>query len=226
VLVALAPLFRYVPDAALGAIVLVAAAGLLARDEARAIQRQRPQDWAFGVVALAAVLVLGTLEGILVGVLVSLGTLFWELNHPPVVVLGRQPGTERFRSLSSHPDDETVPGLLIVRIESPLYFGNAQRVIDRVAELADEADPRPRVLLLDLAAMPNADTTAAVVLSERVDRLDSIGVQVWVAAMTDRVLEMARRGPRWADLEEGGRVFPTVVAAAAAFKARGNPVAP
>jgi sulfate permease, SulP family len=220
VLVALAPLFRYVPEAALGAIVLVAAAGLLARDEARAIRRQLPRDWTFGVVTLVAVLVLGTLEGILVGVVVSVLTLFWDLNHPPVVVLGRRVGTDRFQSISSHPDDETIPGLLLVRIESPLYFGNAHRVIDRVAELVHRADPRPRVLLLDLSAVPDADTTAMAVLAERADRLASSGTELWLAAMTDRVLAMARRGPRWARLEETGRVFPTVAAAVETFQAR------
>jgi SulP family sulfate permease len=219
VLVAFAPLFRYVPDAVLGAIVLVAAAGLLTRDEARAIRRQRPQDWAFGVVTLAAVLVLGSLEGILVGVVVSVLTLFWDLNHPPVVVLGRRLGTDRFRSLSSHPDDETIPGLMVIRIESSLYFGNAHRIIDRVAELVHEADPPPRVLLLDVSAVPDADTTATAVLAERADRLASLGTEMWLAAMTDRVLTLARRGPRWARLEEAGRVFPTVAAAVEAFQA-------
>jgi sulfate permease, SulP family len=219
VLVALAPLFRYVPDAVLGAIVLVAAAGLLTRDEARSMRRQRFQDWAFGVVTLAAVLVLGTLEGILVGVAVSLLALFWDLNHPPISVLGRRLGSDQFRSLSSHPDDETMPGLLVVRIESPLYFGNAQRVIDRMADLVHGADRQPKVLLLDLSAVPDGDTTAGAVLAERIDRLESIGTDVWLAAMTDRVLAMARRGPRWAHLEEAGRVFPTVAAGVAAFKA-------
>jgi sulfate permease, SulP family len=218
VLVALAPLFRYVPEAVLGAIVLVAAAGLLARDETRAIRRQRLQDWAFGVVTLAAVLALGTLEGILIGVVVSLLTLFWDLNHPPVVVLSRKPGTDQFRSLASHPDDESIPGLLVVRIESPLYFGNAHRIVDRVAELADGSDPRPRVLLLDLSAVPDADTTATAVLGERAERLASFGTEVWLAAMTDRVLAMARRGPRWAGLAEAGRVFPTVAAGVDAFR--------
>jgi sulfate permease, SulP family len=220
VLVALAPLFRFVPEAVLGAIVLVAAAGLLARDEARAIRKQRPQDWAFGTVTLASVLVLGTLEGILVGVVVSLLGLLWALNHPPVVVLGRRPGTDAYRDLAVHPGDETLPGMLIVRIESPLYFGNAQRVIDRVAQLVDESDPRPRVLLLDLSAVTDTDTTAAAVLAERTDRLETMGVEVWLAGMTNRTLEFARRGPRWARLEEEGRVQPTVSSAIRAFLAR------
>ena len=145
VLVALAPLFRYVPEATLGGIVLVAAAGLVAREELRSIRRQKYQDWTFGLVTLGAVLVVGTLDGILVGVAVSLLTLFWQLNHAPIVVLGRVPGTDRFRSIQDHPGDELIAGMLIVRIESPVYFGNAQRVCDRIAVLVDSSDPRPGV---------------------------------------------------------------------------------
>jgi sulfate permease, SulP family len=222
VLIALYPLFRYVPDAVLGAIVLVAAANLLAREEARAIRTQRIRDWAFGIVTLVAVLLLGTLQGILVGVVASVLGLFWDLNHPPVVLLGRRPGTDRFRSLASHPADETVPGLLIARIESPLYFGNAQRVLDGLAQIVQEEDPRPRVLLLDMSAVSDADTTAAAVLAERSERLGSMGVDLWLAGMTDKVLELARRGPSWARLEHDGRVHPSISSAIRSFQARGD----
>jgi SulP family sulfate permease len=217
VLIALAPMVRYIPEAALGGIVLVAAAGLVSRDEARVIRRQRVKDWAFALVTLAAVLVLGTLQGILVGVIVSFLTLFWDLNHPSIVVLARKPGTDEFRNEADHPDDERTPGMLIVRIESPLYFGNAQRTIDRIALHVHTADPPPKVLLLDGSAVSDADTTAASVLAERADRLEAAGTEVWLAALTERVLELARRSPRWSGLEVRGQVHPTVAAAVDAF---------
>jgi sulfate permease, SulP family len=217
VLIALAPLVQYIPEAALGGIVLVAAAGLLSRDEARTIRRQQVRDWGFGLVTLAVVLVLGTLQGILVGVVVSILELFWHLNHPPVIPLARKPRTDTFRSAADHPDDEQIPGLLILRIEAPLYFGNAQRTIDRVALHVRDADPQPRVLLLDCSAVSDADTTAASVLAERMDRLETAGTDVWLAALTGRVLELARRSPRWNSLEAQGRAYPTVAAAVDAF---------
>ena len=223
VLVALAPLFRYVPEAALGGIVLVAAAGLLARDELRVIRRQKYQDWIFALVTLGAVLVVGTLEGILVGVAVSLLTLLWQLNHAPIVVLGRRPGTDTFRSVEEHPGDERIADMLIVRIESPLYFGNAQRVLDRVAGLVDSSDPQPRVLVLDGAAISDADTTGAAVFSERADRLADAGTEVWLAGMTERVLDLARHSPRWSEFESKHRLYPTTAEAVAAFLNREPP---
>jgi sulfate permease, SulP family len=220
VLIALAPLIRYIPEAALGGIVLVAAAGLMSRDEAQAVRRLRVQDWVFALATLAAVLVLGTLQGILVGVVVSLLTLFWDLNHPSIVVLSRQPGTDVFRNEAEHPDDERIPGLLMLRIESPLYFGNAQRVIDRVALHVRSADPQPRVLLLDCSAISDADTTSASVLAERADRLETSGTELWLAALTERVLGLARRSVRWDSAVERGQVHPTVAAAVDAFLKR------
>ena len=217
VLIALAPLVRYIPEAALGGIVLVAAAGLLTRDEARAIRRERSKDWGFVLVTLAAVLILGTLQGILVGVAVSLLVLFWDLNHPPIIPLARMPGTRTFRDAVEHPDDERIPGMLILRIESPLYFGNAQRTIDRIAASVRDADPSPRVVLLDCSAVSDADTTAASVLAERADRLETTGTEVWLAALTQRVLDLAKRSPRWNSLERAGRVHPTVASAVDAF---------
>jgi sulfate permease, SulP family len=154
-----------------------------------------------------------------VGVVVSLLTLFWDLNHPPIIELARRPGADIFRSSAEHPDDERIPGLLILRVESPLYFGNAQRVIDQLAVHVRDADPQPKVLLLDCSAVSDADTTAASVLAERIERLEAAGKEVWLAALTVRVLELARRDPRWDSMNEQGRVHPTVAAAVDAFLA-------
>jgi high affinity sulfate transporter 1 len=103
----LAPIIGLMPQATLGALVLVSAAGLLDPGGFRAIARIRWRELAWAGVALAGVVLLGTLEGILVAVGVSLLTLIYEANHPPVYALGRKPGSDVFRPLSAdHPDDE------------------------------------------------------------------------------------------------------------------------
>jgi SulP family sulfate permease len=199
VLLFLAPLMKYIPEAALGAIVLVAAWGLLAREEATAIHRQRTQDWLLGLVTFGAVLVLGTLEGILVGVAASLLSLFWALNQPPV------------RS-------EERDGVLIVRIESPLYFGNAQRAFDHVAEILERTQPPPLALVLDCSAIPDADTTTAAVIGERIDEFVARGTPVHYAGVTERVHEIARLGPRWERNIGDNLIHPTVDAAVRAAR--------
>ena len=194
VLLFLAPLLENIPEAALGAIVLVAAWALLARDEARAIRRQSRQDWLLAVLTLGAVLVFGTLDGILFGVAASLLSLFWALNEPP---------------LSS----EAREGVLIVRIESPIYFGNAQRTLDHMGEILERAEPQPSALVLDLSAMPDVDTTSAAILGERIDELEAAGMPVFFAGVTQRVLEVAQHGVRWEHRVDDNRIQPTVGAA-------------
>ncbi len=191
VLLFLAPLMENIPEAALGAIVLVAAWGLLAREDAEAIRRQRREDWLLGLVTFAAVLVLGPLDGIIVGVAASLLSLFWALNQPPIA-------------------SEERDGMLIARIESPLYFGNAQRAFDHVAEALERMQPPPIALILDCSAIPDADTTTAAIFGERIDEIEDAGTPVYFARVTPRVLEIARRGPRWERRNELDRIHPTV----------------
>jgi MFS superfamily sulfate permease-like transporter len=82
-LLVLAPIFDDLPDAVLGAIVVVAALGLILSPELRRIRRVRTRDWAFALVALTGILFLGTLKGILVAVAVSLIVLLYQASRPP-----------------------------------------------------------------------------------------------------------------------------------------------
>lgn len=113
-----------------------------------------------------------------------------------------------------------VPGLIIVRIESPIYFGNAQRTFDRVAELVATAEPRPRVLVLDMSAVPDIDTTAIVVARERAAAIGRAGIDVWFARFTESALAVAERTPRWPALVAAQQVYPSVAEAVEAFQRR------
>ncbi|MGH2825698.1 MAG: SulP family inorganic anion transporter [Actinomycetota bacterium] len=210
VLLFLASLFVYVPEPILGAIVLVAALGLIDIGGLRRISSLRFEEYVFGVIAALGVLALGALPGLLVGVVVSLVTLFWNLNHPPIFVLGRKPDTDVFRELGRDPADIVYKDLMIARIEAGLYFGNSQRVTDRLAKMVEEAPHRPRTLLLDLSAVPQIDSTAVEVFDDLAERLQSEGTEVWLAAMTTSVLEVAKAAPRWDDLKARRLIFPTL----------------
>jgi len=210
VLLLLASLFVYVPEPILGAIVLVAALGLIDVAGLRRIRRLRPDDYVFGVIAALGVLALGALPGLLLGVVVSLVTLFWKLNHPPIFILGRKPDTDVFREAGHDPADIVYEDLMIARVESGLYFGNSQRVTDRLLRMVDDAPHRPRTLLLDLSAVPQVDSTAVEVFGDLAERLHSGGTEMWLAAMTTSVLEVAQAAPRWSDLEARRLIFPTL----------------
>ena len=210
VLLFLASLFVYVPEPILGAIVLVAALGLIDVAGLRRIRSLRFDDYVFGVIAALGVLALGALQGLLVGIVVSLVTLFWKLNHPPIFILERKPDTNVFREVGHDPADIVYEGLMIARVESGLYFGNSQRVTDRLSKMVDDAPDRPRTLLLDLSAVPQIDSTAVEVFGDLAERLEAGGTRLWLAAMTTSVLEVAKAAPHWSDLKASRLIFPTL----------------
>jgi sulfate permease, SulP family len=220
VLLFLAALLSLIPEATLGAIVLVAALGLVDTTDLREIAAIRRSDLAMGLVTLGAVLLLGVIQGLFVGVIASMLALLWRLNHPPVLVLARNRVDGSYRDVARHEGDEHVPGLLIVRIESSLYFGNAQRIFDRVAALVTEAEPRPQVLVLDMSAVADIDTTAIVVARERIGALERAGFEFWVAQLTESALAIAERTPRWPALVASEEVYPSIAAAVEAFQRR------
>src|SRR5208337_1418096 len=104
----LSPLISLLPQATLAAVVVFTALPLLSPVDFRTILRVRHTEFYWALAACAGVVLLGTLQGILVAVGISLLTLFYQANHPLVYAVGRKPGTKIFRPLlGEHPGDET-----------------------------------------------------------------------------------------------------------------------
>ncbi len=186
------------PAATLGALVLVAAAGLINLDEFRAMAKIRSEELVWALIAVAGVIVLGTLEGILVAVLISMLTLIAQAARPPVNAMGRKPGTDVFRPLGDHPNDETFPGLLIARTEGRLFFANTSSVIDKLWPLVHQA--APQVLVLDCDAIPDIEYTALLSLTKFEKQLREAGVTLWLAALNAKPLHVVERAPLGATL--------------------------
>jgi high affinity sulfate transporter 1 len=188
----LAPVLGLLPNATLAAVVVVYSVGLIQPAEFRAIRNVRSMEFRWAVVACAGVLLFGTLKGIVVAIVVSMIGLASQTAYPRVSVIGRKRGADVLRPLSpEHPDDETFPGLLIVRPEGRLFFVNAQYVGERIQALVQEH--RPQVLTLDLSRVPDLEYSALQALIEGEKRLSAAGVEVWLAALNPTVLDSARR---------------------------------
>jgi SulP family sulfate permease len=146
----LAPILGFLPNAVLAAIVIVYSIVLIKPAEFLQIERVRRMEFWWALVAAIGVLTFGTLQGIVIAIVLSLVTLAHQAAHPHVFVIGRKRGADVLRPLSpEHPDDETFEGLLIVRPEGRLFFVNAQNVADQIGALV--AQHKPRVLALDLS---------------------------------------------------------------------------
>jgi sulfate permease, SulP family len=185
----LAPLFALMPHATLASVVIIASIGLCNPGQFLAIRRIRYMEYRWALVAVIGVVLLGTLKGVLAAVVMSLVGLMVHGNRYPVHVLGRKPGTNVFRPRSpEHPEDETYPGLLLLRPEGLIYFGNVPRLAQQMRELRLAA--APRVLALDLGAVVNLEFTALKMLIEAEEKLRADGITLWLVALNPEVLEV------------------------------------
>jgi MFS superfamily sulfate permease-like transporter len=191
-LVLLAKPMGLMPQATLAAVVIVYSVGLISLEGFRSILAVRRTEFLWAVVALAGVLLLGTLKGILVAIVVSVVALGQQVANPPVYSLRRKPGTNVFRPVSDeHPEDETFPGLLILRPEGRIFFLNASRIGERLQRLVDESNAK--VVVLDLSGVFDLEYSALVAFVEAEKRLREHGVTAWLAGLNPGVLEVVQR---------------------------------
>lgn len=187
----LAPLLGLLPHATLAAVVIVYSVGLIELAEFRAIRQVRTMEFRWAAVACCGVLVFGTLQGIVVAIIVSLIGLASQTAHPKVYVIGRKRGADVLRPLSpEHPDDETFAGMLILRPEGRLFFANAQVVADQIKALL--AQHQPKILVLDMSRVPDIEYSALQMLIDGELRSRERGTSLWLASLNPSVLEVVR----------------------------------
>jgi high affinity sulfate transporter 1 len=188
----LAPLLSWLPSATLAVVVIVYSVGLIQPGEFRKIGQIRMMEFRWAVIACLGVLLFGTLEGIVVAILASLLGLASQTSQPPLHVIGRKPGEDVQRPLSArHPDDETIPGLLILRPEGRLFFINVQHVAVRMRALIETH--QPQVVVLDMSRVQDVEYSALMMLMEGEHQACAKGVTLWLAGLNPGVLENVRR---------------------------------
>jgi sulfate permease, SulP family len=186
-LLVLAPLFSDLPKAVLGAIIIDAVVfGMIDVAELRRLHRVAPFDFWVAVAAIIAVLSAGVLAGVVIGVGLSLGWLVYVSTRPPMPLLGREPGTHVFRDLGENPEDETFPGVLVLRLDGGLFFATAEALEDRVRQLAEDAGT-PRGLVLDLEGVNFVDSQGAAKLTELHRLTQADGITLRLARVKPRV---------------------------------------
>ncbi|HET9317598.1 MAG TPA: sulfate permease [Vicinamibacteria bacterium] len=213
----LAPVMALIPQPALAGVVIATSVGLISPAAFGEIRAFRTREFRWALVACVGVVLLGTLKGILAAVILSMLSLLQLANNPPVNVMRRKRGTDAFRPVSAEHDDESFPGLLILRTEGRVYFANAQNIGDGIWRRLREA--RPEVLLLDCGGIPGIEYTAHKMLSEAEVKLRQEGIELWLAALSPEALDLVRRSPLGERLGRE-RMFFTVAQAVARYQER------
>ncbi len=211
--VLLAPLFQNLPDAVLGAIVIAATLGLIDVGEMRRYWRWRRTDFVIAVTAMVGVLLTTVLTGMIVAVLLSVLLLLYRASRPYVAVLGRMPGrAATFADLARHPEAEPVPGLIIVRLDAPLYFFNANVARTQIFDIVAALETPPRGVLIDLSATADLDVTTTDMLFELVADLRTRSIEVLVAQVRGTVRDRLRKTGLMDELGED-RVYLSITSA-------------
>lgn len=191
IMLLLSPLLGLLPYATLAAVVIVYSVGLIQPAEFLAISKVRKMEFQWAIVACVGVLIFGTLQGIVVAIIVSVIGLISQVTNPRVYVIGRKPGQDVLRPLSpEHPGDETIDGLLIVRPEGRLLFVNVQNVADQIRTLMLQY--KPKVLALDMSRLFDIEYSALQMLMERENRGADGRATLWLVDLNPRVLEVVR----------------------------------
>ncbi|HSC83441.1 MAG TPA: SulP family inorganic anion transporter [Pseudomonas sp.] len=191
------------PLPALAATIIFAVLGMLDLDGLRQAWHYDRGDAGVWLATAACVLLLGVEEGVLAGVLLSLGGHLARSSRPHIAVLGRMADGETFRNIRRHAV-ETRPHLLLLRVDASLFFGNATAVSARIEELVT---PAVRELVLDMSAVNGVDFSALIALGELNSSLAERGVRLHLAAIKGPVLDRLRKARLLEEL--AGEVFDT-----------------
>ena len=194
-------LFEKLPEATLAAVVIAALIELVDIRSLRTFYgltntrlgriygvAARP-DFIAATAALFGVLIFDTLPGLFIGIVVSIVLLVYRTSRPHVAVLGQVPGTtDQFADIERHTENRPVPGVVILRPESSLFFANAERVRDAIRSAA--AEPATTAVVLDLGTVPDIDLTAARMLADTREELAGRGLRLLYARDVGQVRDM------------------------------------
>jgi SulP family sulfate permease len=170
-------LLRNLPNVVLAAIVLVAVKGLIDVPALRRLWQISRFEFSIAMVAFVGVLLLGILKGVMLAAVVSLLLLVGRAARPHVAFLGRIPGTRRYSDLERNPDNEVVPGVLIFRVESGLFYFNVEHVRQVVLQKLRDATVPVQLVVCDLSTSPYVDVAGARMLAGLHADLAAAGIQ-------------------------------------------------
>lgn len=193
-LVFLTPLFRGMPHPALAAIVIAAMLHLSKPGYLRDLFARSRLEFALAGIVIAGELALGVLQGILLGVALSLLLLIYRTSHPHGAVLGQLPGEEAYRDLRLHPEAVTFPGLMIWRPGGDLFFASIGHLDAQLKAALAASHPPVRHVLLDAEAVNRIDTSACDALLHSIKELQTQGVTFAFARVRDEIRDRMRLG--------------------------------
>ncbi len=202
-------LLRNLPLAALAAVVIASAIGLIEVTDLRRIWRIQRWEFWLAMGCLLGVALLGVIPGIGLGVVAAVIEFLWDGWRPHSAVLGRVDGVKGYHDIARHPEALVVPGLVLFRWDAPLFFANAELFRDRVLDAVAGSPTPVRWLVVGAEPITSVDVTSADTLDELDKTLHEAGIELCFAEMKGPVKDKLKRFGLFARLGEQ-RFFATL----------------
>lgn len=204
-----ADLLRSLPTAALAAVVIASALGLIEVTDLRRIYRIQRWEFWLSIGCLVGVAIFGVIPGIGIAIVVAVIEFLWDGWRPHYAVLGRVDGLKGYHDIRRHPEARLVPGLVLFRWDAPLFFANAELFHDRALEAVASSPTPVRWLVVSAEPVTSVDVTAADALSELENKLRAAGIALCFAEMKGPVKDKLKRFGLFSRVGEE-RFFPTI----------------
>ena len=186
-------LLRHLPTAALAAVVIAAAIGLIEVADLRRIYRIQQWEFWLSIVCLVGVAVLGVIPGIGLAIAIAIIEFLWDGWRPHSAVLARAHGVKGYHDITRYPDARRIPGLVLFRWDAPLFFANAEFFKERVLDAVATSPTPVRWLVVAAEPMTSVDVTAADMIAELDEVLHAQGIEFCFAELKDPVKDKLKR---------------------------------
>jgi sulfate permease, SulP family len=209
----LTPLFASLPEAVLAALIIHAIWHIITAPKMENILLVSKTEFGLAALTLAGVLFIDVLEGMMIGLVASVLLVLYRSSRPHLASLGRVPGIPgAYSALDRHPDSIAIPGILIFRLDAPIYYANALTVREEAKTLLEKTQPPPHAVILDPAGQDSLDITSADMLKGLLTELRDQGIDIYVAELHATIREYIQRTGIMEIIGED-HVFPTIDAA-------------
>ena len=186
-------LFYNLPEAILAAIVLFVIRALVDIPHLRTIYKFNKIEFVIAIVTLLSVLIFGALQGIVIGVILSVVGLLKNMYNPHIAILGRIPGTDQFLDIKRRPESEIISHTLIVRVDGSQIFLNTDCIKNTIIDLVDNEYKDTKLFVLDFEASSFIDYTGIEMLQDLYEELSRRGIKIKAANMYGPLRDFIRK---------------------------------
>ncbi|MGY3617578.1 SulP family inorganic anion transporter [Bradyrhizobium sp. USDA 10063] len=209
-------LLRHLPNAALAAVVIAGAIGLIEVTDLKRIYRIQQWEFWLSIICFVGVAVLGVIPGIGLAIAIAIAEFLWDAWRPHSAVLGRADRVKGYHDITRYPDARQIPGLVLFRWDAPLFFANAEFFNERILDAVAKSPTPVRWLVVAAEPVTSVDVTAGDTLAKLDEMLHARGIELRFAELKDPVKDKLKKFGLLAQLGEDS-FFPTVGAAVSTY---------